>query len=101
MSFWDWLFRRRQREEELDEEVQAHLRMAAQERMERGETAEQARAQAFPARLSPLPRFARLPASPSHGVRRGRMDGAKNAAHAPSLVRDPFWIQIDPPRILG
>jgi hypothetical protein len=29
MSFWDWLFRRRRREEELDEEVQAHLRMAA------------------------------------------------------------------------
>jgi hypothetical protein len=29
MSLWDWLFRRRQREEELDEEVQAHLRMAA------------------------------------------------------------------------
>ena len=84
MSFWDWLFRRRQREEELDEEVQAHLRM------EQGETAEQAHAQAFPARLSPLPRFARLPASPSHGVRRGRMDGAKNAAHAPSLVRDTF-----------
>jgi predicted permease len=46
MSFWDWLFRRRLREEELDEEVQAHLRMAAQERMEQGETAEQARASA-------------------------------------------------------
>jgi putative ABC transport system permease protein len=46
MSLWDWLFRRRQREEELDEEVQAHLRMAAQERMEQGETAEQARASA-------------------------------------------------------
>jgi len=46
MSFWDWLFRRRRREEELDEEVQAHLRMAAQERMEQGETAEQARASA-------------------------------------------------------
>jgi hypothetical protein len=42
MSFWDWLLRRRQREEELDEEVQAHLRM------EQGETAEQARAQAVP-----------------------------------------------------
>lgn len=36
MSLWDWLFRRRQRGEELDEEVQARLRMAAQERMERG-----------------------------------------------------------------
>ena len=46
MSLWDWLFRRRQREEELDEEVQAHLRMAAQERMEQGETAEQARTSA-------------------------------------------------------
>ncbi len=46
MSLWDWLFHRRQREEELDEEVQGHLRMAAQERMEQGETVEQARASA-------------------------------------------------------
>jgi hypothetical protein len=46
MSLWDWLFHRRQREADLDEEVQAHLRMAAQERMEQGETAEQARASA-------------------------------------------------------
>jgi predicted permease len=46
MSLWGWLFHRRQREEELDEEVRSHLRMAAQERMERGETAEQARASA-------------------------------------------------------
>src|SRR5208283_4903286 len=46
MSLWDWLFHRRQREEELDEEVQAHLRLAAQERMGQGETAEQARASA-------------------------------------------------------
>ena len=46
MTLWDWLFHRRQREEELDEEVQAHLRMAAQQGMEQGETAEQARASA-------------------------------------------------------
>jgi len=46
MSLWNWLFRRRAREEELDEEVQAHLRMAAQERMEQGETGEQAHAAA-------------------------------------------------------
>jgi putative ABC transport system permease protein len=46
MSLWDWLFHRKQREEELDEEVRSHLRMAAQERMEQGETAEQARASA-------------------------------------------------------
>ena len=46
MSLWDWLFHRRRREEELDEEVQAHLRMAAQERMEQGAAAEQARASA-------------------------------------------------------
>src|ERR1039457_5895406 len=46
MNLWDWLFRREQREEELDEEVQAHLQMAAQERMERGETDEQARTSA-------------------------------------------------------
>ena len=46
MSFWDWMFRRRRREEELDEEVRSHVRMAAQERIEQGETAEQARASA-------------------------------------------------------
>ncbi len=46
MSLWDWLFRRRQRDEELDEEIQAHLRMAARERIEQGETSEQARASA-------------------------------------------------------
>ncbi|MFZ0960083.1 MAG: ABC transporter permease [Terriglobia bacterium] len=46
MSLWGWLFHRHQREEDLDDEVQAHLRMAAQERMEQGETAEQARASA-------------------------------------------------------
>jgi putative ABC transport system permease protein len=42
MSFWDWIFCRRQREAELDEEIEAHLRMAVQERLEQGETAEQA-----------------------------------------------------------
>jgi putative ABC transport system permease protein len=47
MRLWDWLFHRGQREEELDEEVQAHLRMATQERMAQGETAEQARASAL------------------------------------------------------
>jgi putative ABC transport system permease protein len=47
MSLWDWLFRRHEREEDLDEEVQSHLRMAAQERIERGESAEQARASAL------------------------------------------------------
>jgi putative ABC transport system permease protein len=46
MSIWDWLFRRHRREEELDEEVQAHLHMAAQEHLERGESPEQARASA-------------------------------------------------------
>jgi putative ABC transport system permease protein len=46
MTLWDWMFRRRQREEELDDEVQSHLRMARQERMEQGETSEQARASA-------------------------------------------------------
>jgi len=46
MSLWGWLFRRRQREEELDQEVQSHLRMAAQEHIEQGESAEQARVSA-------------------------------------------------------
>jgi predicted permease len=44
MSLWDWLFRRRQREEDLDEEVQSHLRIAVQERIEQGQSVEQARA---------------------------------------------------------
>ena len=44
MNFWNWLFHRKAREEDLEEEVQAHLRMAARERTEQGETAEQARA---------------------------------------------------------
>src|SRR5208282_3000462 len=41
------LFRRRSMQAALDEEVQSHLRMAAQERMEQGETAEQARTSAL------------------------------------------------------
>jgi predicted permease len=47
MNLWNWLFHRREREEELDEEVQSHLRMAAQERMMQGETPEQARISAL------------------------------------------------------
>ncbi len=46
MSLWDRLFRRRGCEEELEEEIKAHLRMAAQDRAEGGETAEQAQASA-------------------------------------------------------
>jgi predicted permease len=38
-SFW----RRQKRESELDEELQSHLKMAAQDRADRGETPEQAR----------------------------------------------------------
>jgi len=47
MSLLNWLLHRRQREEELDEEVQVHLRMAAEEHVEQGETAEQARTSAI------------------------------------------------------
>jgi predicted permease len=43
---WDWLFRRRRREEELEEEIQSHLRMAAFDHTEQGETVTQARASA-------------------------------------------------------
>ena len=46
MTLWNWLFHRRKREEELDKEVQSHLRMAAQERIEQGKTPEQARTSA-------------------------------------------------------
>jgi predicted permease len=47
MNLWNWLFRRRQRQEDLDEEVRSHLRMSAQERVKRGESAEQARTAAL------------------------------------------------------
>jgi putative ABC transport system permease protein len=40
------LWRRRRREEELEEEIQAHLEMAMRDRMERGATAEEAQAAA-------------------------------------------------------
>jgi hypothetical protein len=36
------LWRRRRREEELEEEIQSHLQMAIHDRMERGESAEEA-----------------------------------------------------------
>ncbi|PYV14946.1 MAG: hypothetical protein DMG21_16630, partial [Acidobacteria bacterium] len=42
MSFWDWLLRRRQHEADLDEEIQAHLVMAAQERVKQSEPAPEA-----------------------------------------------------------
>lgn len=41
MSFLFW--RRKQRDEELDEEIQSHLNMAARDRVERGESSEQAK----------------------------------------------------------
>jgi hypothetical protein len=46
MSLRDWWFRRRRREADLEEEIQGHLRMAAQEYMDRGEAAEPARVSA-------------------------------------------------------
>ncbi|MGA2607877.1 MAG: ABC transporter permease [Terriglobia bacterium] len=46
MSFWNWLLHRKKREADLEEEIQGHLRMAAQERHEQGEAAEQARTSA-------------------------------------------------------
>jgi putative ABC transport system permease protein len=46
MKLWRGSIRRLKREDELDEEIQSHLRLAAEERAEQGETAEQARAAA-------------------------------------------------------
>src|SRR6266568_7009930 len=46
MSLWNLLFHRKKHEAELEEEVQAHLRMAAQERIEQGEPASEARTSA-------------------------------------------------------
>jgi hypothetical protein len=43
---WGWLFHRRRRDEELEEEIQRHLRMAAEERIEQGEGLSEARASA-------------------------------------------------------
>jgi predicted permease len=43
LSLWSW---RRHREEELDEELRSHLQMAAQDRLERGDTLEEAEAAA-------------------------------------------------------
>jgi hypothetical protein len=39
MTLWTWLFRRRQLENELDEELRTHLNMATAERVARGEPA--------------------------------------------------------------
>jgi putative ABC transport system permease protein len=46
MNFWNWLWQRKKREADLEEEIQDHLRMAAQERMEQGEAAQQAQTSA-------------------------------------------------------
>jgi hypothetical protein len=43
MSPWPWLSReRRDRDRELDDEIRAHLQMAARDRIERGEKPEAA-----------------------------------------------------------
>ena len=34
---WNWLRRRREAEDDLDDEIRAHFRLAAEERMQRGE----------------------------------------------------------------
>jgi putative ABC transport system permease protein len=44
VGFWDRVYRRRKRDEDLDDEIQSHLRMAAEERAEQDETAEEAHA---------------------------------------------------------
>ena len=46
MNLRDWWFRRRHREADLEEEIQGHLRMAAREHMDRGESPEEARVSA-------------------------------------------------------
>ncbi len=46
MNLWGWWRNRAQREIELEEEIQAHLRMAEQERVARGEASPEARANA-------------------------------------------------------
>ena len=46
MNLREWLMRRRGRDADLDEEVRIHLRLAAQDRIEQGESSEQARVSA-------------------------------------------------------
>ncbi len=46
MNLWGWWRNRAQREVELEEEIQAHLRMAEQERVARGEASPEARTNA-------------------------------------------------------
>jgi predicted permease len=46
MRFWKQLFRQKPNGEDLDDEVRSHLRMAEQDRVERGESPEQARSAA-------------------------------------------------------
>ncbi len=43
MKFWQRLIHRGRRDQELDEEIQSHFRMAVQDRLERGESAGDAR----------------------------------------------------------
>ena len=53
------LWWRRRREEELEEEIQSHLRMTIRDRMERGESAEEAdqaaRREMIDAKYGPVP----------------------------------------------
>ncbi len=42
MNLWHWLIKRRLREQDLNDEIQAHLRMAVHDGVERGETFRQA-----------------------------------------------------------
>ncbi len=44
---WMHLFRRRPKDTEIDEEVQSHLRMAIQDRIDQGESPQQARRSAL------------------------------------------------------
>jgi putative ABC transport system permease protein len=46
MNLWDRLFRRQKSDSELDEELQTHLRLAAEDRVAHGEPPKQARASA-------------------------------------------------------
>jgi hypothetical protein len=43
MNPWQWWRNRTRRENELDEEIQSHLRMAERDRIDRGETSTEAR----------------------------------------------------------
>jgi hypothetical protein len=82
-----FLFRRKRREAELSEEIQSHLEMAARDRIERGERAEQAKDAANRVRGGNEYAVYADFALPAAGSVLARIDFTRSAAEAPSRDR--------------